>query len=70
MKHAREEILGPILSVITVKSLQEAIDIANETDLRAHCWNTVPAAVKNTPRKSVAVPAPVAALESGAEMTT
>jgi gamma-glutamyl-gamma-aminobutyraldehyde dehydrogenase len=31
-KHAREEIFGPILSVITVSSLQEAIDIANDTD--------------------------------------
>ncbi|MEX3933831.1 aldehyde dehydrogenase [Paraburkholderia phymatum] len=32
VKHAREEIFGPILSVITVDSLQEAIDIANDTD--------------------------------------
>ncbi|MPW19758.1 aldehyde dehydrogenase family protein [Paraburkholderia sp. CNPSo 3157] len=31
-KHAREEIFGPVLSVITVSSLQEAIDIANDTD--------------------------------------
>jgi gamma-glutamyl-gamma-aminobutyraldehyde dehydrogenase len=32
VKHAREEIFGPILSVITVNSLQEAIGIANDTD--------------------------------------
>ncbi|WP_175779478.1 aldehyde dehydrogenase [Burkholderia anthina] len=31
-KHAREEIFGPILSVITVDSLQQAVDIANDTD--------------------------------------
>lgn len=31
-KHAREEIFGPILSVITVDGMQEAIDIANDTD--------------------------------------
>lgn len=31
-KHAREEIFGPILTVITVDSLQEAIDIANDTE--------------------------------------
>ena len=31
-KHAREEIFGPILSVITVDSLQQAIDIANDTE--------------------------------------
>lgn len=31
-KHAREEIFGPILAVITVDSLQQAIDIANDTD--------------------------------------
>ena len=32
VKHAREEIFGPILSVITVDSLQEAINIANDTE--------------------------------------
>jgi len=32
VRHAREEIFGPILSVITVKSLQEATEIANDTD--------------------------------------
>ncbi|WP_028219416.1 aldehyde dehydrogenase [Paraburkholderia oxyphila] len=32
VRHAREEIFGPILSVITVDSLQEAVDIANDTD--------------------------------------
>ncbi|WP_233850009.1 aldehyde dehydrogenase [Paraburkholderia sp. HD33-4] len=31
-KHAREEIFGPILSVITVDSLQQAIDVANDTE--------------------------------------
>jgi 4-(gamma-glutamylamino)butanal dehydrogenase len=31
-KHAREEIFGPVLSVITVDSLQQAIDIANDTE--------------------------------------
>ncbi|SAL74634.1 aldehyde dehydrogenase [Caballeronia arvi] len=31
-KHAREEIFGPVLAVITVDSLQQAIDIANDTD--------------------------------------
>jgi gamma-glutamyl-gamma-aminobutyraldehyde dehydrogenase len=31
-RHAREEIFGPILSVITVKGLQEAIEVANDTD--------------------------------------
>ncbi|SAK53373.1 aldehyde dehydrogenase [Caballeronia hypogeia] len=31
-KLAREEIFGPILSVITVDSLKEAIDIANDTE--------------------------------------
>ncbi len=30
-KRAREEIFGPILSVITVQSLEEAIEIANDT---------------------------------------
>lgn len=32
IRQAREEIFGPILSVITVNSLDEAIKIANETD--------------------------------------
>ena len=32
VRHAREEIFGPILSVITVKGLQEAIEVANDTD--------------------------------------
>ncbi|RDV00272.1 aldehyde dehydrogenase [Trinickia dinghuensis] len=31
-KHAREEIFGPILTVITVDSLNEAIEIANDTE--------------------------------------
>ncbi|HCL3894722.1 TPA: aldehyde dehydrogenase family protein, partial [Pseudomonas aeruginosa] len=31
-KPAREEIFGPILSVITVDSLQEAVAVANDTD--------------------------------------
>ncbi|MBN3755269.1 aldehyde dehydrogenase [Paraburkholderia sp. Tr-20389] len=31
-KPAREEIFGPILSVITVDSLKEAIDVANDTE--------------------------------------
>ncbi|SAK83232.1 aldehyde dehydrogenase [Caballeronia hypogeia] len=31
-KHAREEIFGPILAVITVDSLKQAVDIANDTD--------------------------------------
>lgn len=32
MRIAREEIFGPVLSVIEVKSIEEAIDIANATD--------------------------------------
>jgi gamma-glutamyl-gamma-aminobutyraldehyde dehydrogenase len=32
VRPAREEIFGPILSVITVNGLQEAIDVANDTD--------------------------------------
>ncbi|MFL9912726.1 H-NS family nucleoid-associated regulatory protein [Paraburkholderia sp. RL17-337-BIB-A] len=37
---------------------------------KAVAKNAVPAAVKKAPRKSVAVPAPVATVESGAELTT
>ncbi len=32
VKHAHEEIFGPVLAVITVDSLEQAIDIANDTD--------------------------------------
>jgi 4-(gamma-glutamylamino)butanal dehydrogenase len=32
MKHAREEIFGPVLAVITVDSLKEAVDVANDTE--------------------------------------
>ncbi|WP_189052075.1 aldehyde dehydrogenase [Aliidongia dinghuensis] len=32
VRPAREEIFGPILSVITVDSLQEAVEVANDTD--------------------------------------
>lgn len=32
VRHAREEIFGPILAVITVSSLDEAVAIANDTD--------------------------------------
>ncbi len=31
-KHAREEIFGPVLSVITVSSQEQAIELANDTD--------------------------------------
>ena len=31
-KLAREEIFGPILSIITVRSFDEAIEVANDTD--------------------------------------
>lgn len=31
-RHAKEEIFGPILAVITVDSLKEAVAIANETE--------------------------------------
>ena len=30
--HAREEIFGPVLTVITVESLEEAVEIANQTE--------------------------------------
>jgi aldehyde dehydrogenase (NAD+) len=42
MKVAREEIFGPVLSVIKYRSVEEAIEIANDTDygLSAGVWTT------------------------------
>ena len=37
MKIAREEIFGTVLSVIPVKSEEEAVKLANETSLRVGC---------------------------------
>ena len=37
MAIAREEIFGPVLSAITFKTVDEAIEIANDVDLRARC---------------------------------
>ena len=41
MKVAREEIFGPVLSVIKFSSVEEAIDLANDTDygLSAGIWS-------------------------------
>lgn len=38
MTIAREEIFGPVLSVITYKTEEEAIRIANDSTYGLHCW--------------------------------
>lgn len=48
MRIAREEILGPVLSIISYRSIEEAIDVANDTEygLAAYVWGADTARVR------------------------
>ena len=48
MRIAREEIFGPVLSILTYDSVEQAVEIANDTEygLAAYIWGSDPAQIR------------------------